>query len=240
MLLPNQSRFKAGALVGCWLAGQACSSALGQDFEKQTTAALDQDKTLYLHSTSVHADRNVFAKALRPDVSQAAVRTARRRKGGIGDLPADPWTLTWKLGPQIVRPVASDDPLSAETRSVGVASAAFAVEGVRLYGALGSERCALAGDVDRGTANGFLDPAVLVNYNLLDGWYSTSVPVINADWKAPSGQKWTVPIGASIGRFVRFGEMPVSMQAGYYYNIERPDGGSDWELRFQLRLLFPG
>jgi hypothetical protein len=49
-----------------------------------------------------------------------------------------------------------------------------------------------------------------------------------------------VPIGASIGRFVRFGEMPVSVQAGYYYNIERPDGGSDWALRFQLRLLFPG
>lgn len=68
----------------------------------------------------------------------------------------------------------------------------------------------------------------------------TSVPVINADWQAPSGQKWTVPIGASIGRFARFGEMPVSVQAGYYYNIERPDGGSDWALRFQLRLLFPG
>ncbi len=240
MLLPNQSRFKAGALVGCWLAGQACSSALGQDFEEQTTAALDQDKTLYIvRSTSVHADRNLFAEALRPDVSQAALRTARQRKGGIGDLPADPWTLTWKLGPQIVRPVASDDPLSAGTWSAGVASVAFAVEGVRLYGALGSERCALAGDVDRGTANGFLIQP-FVNYNLMDGWYLTSVPVINADWQAPSGQRWTVPIGASIGRFVRFGEVPVSVQAGYYYNIERPDGGSDWALRFQLQLLFPG
>jgi len=240
MLLPNQSRFKVGALVACWLAGQACSSALGQDFEEQTTAARDEDKPLYvIDSTRLPDLRNPFAEPFRPNGSQAALGTARRRKGGIGDLPADPWTLTWKVGSEIVRPAASNDPLGAGTWSAGVASVAFAVEGVRLYGALGSERCALAGDVDRGTANGFLVQP-FVNYNLLDGWYLTSVPVINADWKAPSGQKWTVPIGASIGRFVRFGEMPVSVQAGYYYNIERPDGGSDWTLRFQLQLLFPG
>jgi len=240
MLLPNQSRFKAGALVGCWLAGQACSSALGQDFEEPTTAVGEEDKPLYVvYSTSVRADRNRFTEALRPDVSQAARESAQRPKGGISDLPADRWTLSWKLGPQIVRPAAPDDPLSAGTWSAGVASVAFAVEGVRLYGALGSERCALAGDVDRGTANGFLIQP-FVNYNLLDGWYLTSVPVISADWKAPSGQKWTVPIGVGIGRFARFGEMPVSLQAGYYYNVEKPDGRPDWALRFQLRLLFPG
>jgi hypothetical protein len=240
MLLPNQSRFKAGALVACWLASQACSSARGQDIEEQTTATRDQDKPLYvIDSFRVHANRSPPAETLRPEVSQTALRTVRLRKSGIGDLPADPWTLTWKLGPQIVRPVASDDPLGTGTWSAGVASVAFAVEGVRLYGTLGSERCALAGDVDRGTANGFLIQP-FVNFNLRDGWYLTSVPVINADWKAPSGQKWTVPVGAGIGRYVRFGEMPVSVQAGYYYNIERPDGGSDWALRFQLQLLFPG
>jgi hypothetical protein len=240
MLLPNQSRFKAGGVVGWWLAGLACSSALGQDFEKQTTAALDRDRTLYVvNSTNAHAGRKLFVEALRPGTSQAALGSARRRKGGIGDLPEAPRTLTWKLGQEIVRPAASGEPLSAGTLSAGVASVAVAVEGVRLYGALGSERCALAGAVDRGTANGFLIQP-FVNYNLLDGWYVTSLPVINADWQAPSGQKWTVPIGASIGRFARFGEVPVSVQAGYYYNIERPDGGSDWAVRFQLRLLFPG
>ena len=52
MLLPNQSRFKVGALVAFWLAGQACSSALGQDFEEQTTAAhrgIGDARDLYLH-----------------------------------------------------------------------------------------------------------------------------------------------------------------------------------------------
>ena len=239
MLLRNQSRFHAGVLA-CWLAGHTCSSAFAQDLEEQTTAARDEDKPLYVvPSASIHADLKLFAEAFQRDVSPAALEIARRHKGEVGEPSADPWTLTWKLGPQVVRPSASDDPLGEGTWSAGVASVAFAVEGVRFYGALGSERCALAGEVDRGTANGFLIQP-FVNYNLVDGWYLTSVPVINADWKAPNGQKWTVPIGAGIGRFVRFGGMPVSVQGGYYHNVEKPDGGSDWALRFQLRLLFRG
>ena len=80
MLLPNQSRFRGGALAGWWLAGLACSSAFGQDFEKQTTAALDRDRTLHVvHSTNIHAGRKLFADALRPDVSQATLGSARRR-----------------------------------------------------------------------------------------------------------------------------------------------------------------
>jgi len=39
---------------------------------------------------------------------------------------------------------------------------------------------------------------------------------------------------------VRLGQMPLSVQAGYYYNIEKPDGAPDWALRLQLRLLFSG
>jgi hypothetical protein len=121
---------------------------------------------------------------------------------------------------------------------MGLASVAFAVEGVRMYSALASDRCALAGEVDTGSANGFLIQP-FVNYNLPDGWYLASVPVIRADWTAPSGQKWTVPMGASIGKLGRLGEMPLVMQAGYYYNVERPDGASDWALRLQVRLTFP-
>jgi hypothetical protein len=107
-----------------------------------------------------------------------------------------------------------------------------------MYGALPSDRCALAGELDDGSANGFLIQP-FVNYNLPDGWYLASVPVIRADWTAPSGQKWTVPMGASIGKLGRLGEMPLTMQAGYYYNVERPDGASDWALRLQVRLTFP-
>ena len=37
------------------------------------------------------------------------------------------------------------------------------------------------------------------------GRYLTFAPVITADWKADSGQRWTVPLGLGIGQITRFG-----------------------------------
>ena len=239
-MLPNQNRFKAGALVACGLACAACSSALAQDIGESAKTVQNEDKPQpVVYPIGLHTDRSLFAQTLQPTASRSPLAPGQVRKGVIGDIAANPETLTWRLGPQVVRPTASYDPLAAGTWSAGVAGVALAIEGVRMYSALASERCSLAGEVDRGNANGFLFQP-FVSYNLSDGWYLTSVPVISADWKARSGQKWTVPLGAGIGRFVRLGEMPLSVQAGYYYHIEKPDGAADWALRLQLRLLFPG
>jgi hypothetical protein len=47
-------------------------------------------------------------------------------------------------------------------------------------------------------------------------------------------------MGGGIGRFARVGTMPLSVQAGYYYNVEKPDGAPDWTVRLELRLAFSG
>jgi hypothetical protein len=237
MPLPIRNRFEAGALVAGLLSCLAGSVAFAEDARVQPAAA--RNEALHVaYSTSAHADRALIARSLRPGGAQLPLMPAQQRVAGIGGIAGEP-NLVWKLGPQVVRPTSSRDPLTTGTWSAGVASVALAVEGVRLYGALPSERCALAGAVDRGNANAFLVQP-FVNYNLLDGWYLTSVPVIRADWTAPPGQRWTVPVGGGIGRIARIRDMPLSFQAGYYYNVERPDGGPDWALSFQLRLLFPG
>ena len=239
-MLPNRNRFKIGALVVCGIACAASSSALAQQVGESARTVQNEDKLQpVLYPIGLHTDRSLFAEMLQPTASKSPLAPAQPRKGIVGNVAANQETLTWRLGPQVVRPTASYDPLAAGTWSAGVASVALAIEGVRMYGALASERCSLAGEVDRGNANGFLVQP-FVSYNLSDGWYLTSVPVISTDWKARSGQKWTVPIGAGIGRFARLGEMPFSLQAGYYYNIQKPDGSADWALRLQLRLLFPG
>jgi hypothetical protein len=239
-MLPNQNRFKVVALVAGWLACAACSSALAQDVGEPAKTVRTEDKPpAVVYPIGLQANRSLFAYMLQPIASQSPLVPGTSRKSVIGDIDANGEALTWRLGSWVVRPTASYEPLAAATWTAGVASVAVAVEGVRMYGALPSERCMLAGEIDRGNANGFLIQP-FVNYNLADGWYLTSVPVISADWKAPSGRKWTVPMGAGIGRFVRLRQMPLSVQAGYYYNIEKPDGAADWALRLQLRLLFPG
>jgi len=37
---------------------------------------------------------------------------------------------------------------------------------------------------------------LFVNYNIKDGWYISTAPIMTANWEADSGQKWTVPVGA--------------------------------------------
>ena len=78
-----------------------------------------------------------------------------------------------------------------------------------------------------------------VNYNLPHAWYVVSAPIITADWEAESDDRWTVPIGAGVGKIVRIGKLPVNTQASAYYNVERPDNAAEWQLRIQIQLLFP-
>jgi hypothetical protein len=77
------------------------------------------------------------------------------------------------------------------------------------------------------------------NYNLPHGWFFTTSPVITANWLAAPGQQWTVPIGGGFGRIFKIGDQPVSAYISGYYNVIRPDGTPNWQLRTELSLLFP-
>ena len=77
------------------------------------------------------------------------------------------------------------------------------------------------------------------NYNMPNGWYLNTSPIITADWLAASGERWTVPVGGGIGRVFRVGEQPVGRIDPVYYNAIRPTGAPPWSLRATLALLFP-
>ncbi|MBO6631543.1 MAG: neuromedin U, partial [Psychroserpens sp.] len=64
-------------------------------------------------------------------------------------------------------------------------------------------------------------------------------PIITSNWEAPSGEQWTVPLGAGFGKLFRLGKLPVNAQAGYYYNVVSPEFGADSQFRFQLTMLLP-
>ena len=38
-----------------------------------------------------------------------------------------------------------------------------------------------------------------INYNIKKGWYITLQPIITANWRASSGNVWTVPVGGGWG-----------------------------------------
>lgn len=48
-----------------------------------------------------------------------------------------------------------------------------------------------------------MDPSAFFNYNLPDGWYLMTSPIITANVMAESSQQWTVPLGGSMGKIIR-------------------------------------
>jgi len=79
-----------------------------------------------------------------------------------------------------------------------------------------------------------------LNYNFDGGWYVSSAPVITANFEADkSSNEWTVPMGGGVGRVFRVGKQAVNAKMAYYYNVEKPDFGAQWDLQLTLTFLFP-
>jgi hypothetical protein len=104
---------------------------------------------------------------------------------------------------------------------------------------LANNMWSFAGNGDRRKVNLMLIQP-FVNYNLPKGWYFTTGPQITADWAAPQSKNtWTVPLGGGVGKILMIGKQPINLQLAAYSNLCKPDGAGDWQLRFQLQLLYP-
>ncbi len=78
-----------------------------------------------------------------------------------------------------------------------------------------------------------------VNYNLSNGWYLSSTPVITANWEADKDERWTVPFGLGLGRLIKIGKQPVDIKIQPFWYAEKPDNGPEWSLQIQVKFLFP-
>ncbi|MGH6934425.1 MAG: hypothetical protein ACREEE_18570 [Dongiaceae bacterium] len=68
----------------------------------------------------------------------------------------------------------------------------------------------------------------------------TTSPIITANWEAnDDDDRWTVPVGAGVGKIFKIGSQPLNAQIASYYNVVHPDDAAEWQLRFQIQLLFP-
>ena len=134
-------------------------------------------------------------------------------------------------------PTATDDALGSDKWGAGVSLVVLKMPGKWVVGSLLSNVWSFAGSGDQDI--NIFTWQYFINYNLEDGWYLTSAPIITANWEASSGEKWTVPFGGGFGKIFRIGKLPVNGSAQVYYNVEKPTSGADWTLRLQLQFLFP-
>ena len=187
-------------------------------------------------------DWNLITRTIVPVVSQPALTPAQDRKFGLGDTvftaflsPKDSGQLIWGVGPALLLPTSTDDQLGAGEWGAGPSVVVLTVQGPWVVGSLFSNVWSFTGDEQ---VNLF-SWQYFVNYNLDDGWYLTSAPIITANWEADSDNTWTVPFGGGVGKIFRIGKQPMNVSAAAYYNVAKPDFGADWQMRFQVQFLFP-
>ena len=95
----------------------------------------------------------------------------------------------------------------------------------------------MAGWGDKSVSQLLIQP--FVNYNLADGWYLTSAPIMTADWENDSGDQWTVPVGGGFGKLLRVGSCRSTPSCRRSTTPRRRKFGPDWQLRFQVQFLLP-
>jgi hypothetical protein len=196
---------------------------------------------------SVDKDWNIITRTILPVVWQPATAPGESSVSGISDLqftaflsPANPGEWIWGVGPIVQAPTHSNAKLGNDNWGLGPSFVVLhlAKGSPWVYGVLVNNVWSLGSSDDSPAySNGLIQP--FLNYNLPDGTYLTSSPILTVNWKAEGSQQWTVPIGGGVGKIFHFGKLPVNMQVAAYYNVVRPDFAPNWQIRAQVQFMFP-
>ena len=185
---------------------------------------------------------NLITRTVLPIVSQPAFVSDQDRTTGLGDTvftgffsPTKASKVIWGAGPALQFPTSTDDRLGLGEWAFGPSVVFLGMPGNFVVGGLLNNVWNLGGDTDIN----FFFSQFFVNYNLSDGWYLITAPIITANWEAESGNRWTVPVGGGAGKVFVLGKQPMNVNFQVYYNVEKPDFVGDWSTRFQVQFMFP-
>jgi hypothetical protein len=143
--------------------------------------------------------------------------------------------LLWGIGPALGFPTATKDVLGTGKWLAGPAGLGVYMGPKWKIGALLQQYFSYAGDSDRDDVS-LMNLQYFIFYSIDDVTSIGVSPNIIANWKASSGNKWTVPIGLGISRTFQFGKVPVRFGLEAHYSVVQPDdvAGSEWNFRFYV------
>jgi hypothetical protein len=191
-------------------------------------------------------DWNLITRTIVPIINQPSLAPGVDEAFGMGDInpslflsPAKDEGFIWGVGLTTTLPTATASELGSGQWSMGPTAVALLMEGHWVVGALANQQWSMVGWRDRKFNQFLVQP--FINYNIADGWYLTSAPIITGDFSAGDGDRWTLPVGGGVGRLWRLGKvgLPLNTQIVPFYNVVTPEFGPDWQLRFQFQFLFP-
>ena len=201
-----------------------------------------------VYPIELNAEWNLITRTIVPLIWQPAFAEGQDREFGLGDIqfsgflsprkPVGGWV--WGVGAIAQLDTATQERLGQGVWGLGPTAVALNIGKEWIVGALINNVWSVSREEGRPAVNQMLLQPI-INYNFPDapGRYLSFSPIITADWKAESGQQWTVPLGLAIGQVLKPGGQPINLQLGAFYNVVRPDAGAQWQIRLQVALLFP-
>lgn len=166
------------------------------------------------------------------------------RVWGLGDsmlqfffAPHTSSKVKWGIGPQISLPTRTDSAFKGPDWGAGIAGVITGAITPRLtYAAIVSNHWSFDGKFNLAT----VQPTVYFNVPDMPGVAVSYNAPITADWKASSGNRWTVPLGLTVSKTLDMGDgHGLDLGIGPYYNVARPEGAARWQLRFGVTWIFP-
>ena len=200
------------------------ASLISLPFQNNTTFDGDDSDVLNVLNIqpvwpfALNEDWNLITRTIVPVIS--APSPADDQINGVGDTSFTGWfspstpvhNITWGIGPVASLPTATKDALGTDQWGLGASAVGVWIDGPWVAGALVNNVWGLDSTEEM---NSMLFQ-YFVNYNLDDGWYLVSAPIITADWNADSSDRWVVPFGGGAGKIVRIGKLPVNINAHLY------------------------
>jgi hypothetical protein len=201
---------------------------------------------LPVYPLTLNDDWLLINRAIIPLIYLPSILTGNDDLFGLGDINVTTFlspkrasaNFFWGVGPSATFPSATDDLLGTGKWSLGPSAVVLTEQGPWVTGFLLTNVWSVGGSRSRADVNaGLLQPWLY--YNFPNGAYIFSEPVITVDWKAESGEKWTVPLGIGAGRTFQIGSQYINAQIAVFYNVVKPTGMADWTIRPHVQLLFP-
>ena len=168
------------------------------------------------------------------------------RTTGFGDMillelfsPADSGKWILGAGPTFIFPTATSTFTGQGKWQAGPALVVGYLTDKFIVGAFPQQWWSFAGDSSRpDTSQMNLQPIAAWFFG--EGWSVGYSGNILANWKASSGNVWTVPVGVAVGKVLKLGRLPVKVQLAGQYMPIRPDNvGQEWNIQLQLTPVIP-
>ena len=143
------------------------------------------------------------------------------------------------LGPSFILPTATKNVTGQGKWQAGPAASIFYVPKGWTIGAIPQVWWSVAGDDDRPDTNQ-MEIQYTIARHFQNGWNLRTRPTIKADFKADSGNKWNVPVGAGISKLIKIHKVPVLIGVeGQYSVIRQDDFGPEWTIVSDITIVIP-